>query len=141
MGLILLRFALALWFGGGLAVVLGTRAIFGAAETRRQGGHFSGAVLESFFPLRWAAVALTAIAWLWPRSAPTFWATAAALLTVLHGPLDARVRRLREELGGSTEGLGEGDPRRKRWGALHGASVLMLLGQLACGAAGLVAAG
>ncbi len=111
MGLILLRFALSIWFGGGLAVLLGTRSIFRAAETRRQGGLFSGAVLASFSRLRWAAVVLTAIAWLSARPSPAFWAAAAAFLTIVHAPLDARIRGLRAELGGSTEGLAADDPR------------------------------
>jgi len=92
MGLILLRFAVALGFGGGLATLFATRSIFAAAETREQGGRFSGAVLKSFLWLRWAGVALTAL-----------------------------------------------DPRRKRWRALHGTSVLLLLAQIACAGAGLAA--
>lgn len=138
---ILLRFALALWFGGGLAVLLGTRSIFRSAADRRQGGIFSGAVLASFLSLRWVAVALTAIACAFARPSPALWAAAAAVLTIVHAPLDLRIRALREQLGGSTEGLAADDPRRKRWGALHGASVLLLLAQIACGAAGLLAAG
>ncbi|MGZ6126153.1 MAG: hypothetical protein ACXWLR_14390, partial [Myxococcales bacterium] len=86
MSLILLRFALAAWVGGGLAVVLGTRSIFRVASSRREGGLFSGAVLSSFFALRWGAVALTAIAWLIPPVPALWWASAAALLTVAHAP-------------------------------------------------------
>lgn len=141
MALIFLRFALALWFGGGLAVLFGTRSIFRAAETRRQGGLFSGAILASFLRLRWAALALTAAAWPLARPSPIWWATAAAALTLAQAPLDSRIRALREQLGGSTEGLAAGDPRRKRWGALHGASVLLLLAQIGCGAGGLLAGG
>ena len=140
MNAILLRFALAIWVGGGLAVLLGTRSIFRAAETRGQGGLFSGAVLRSFFELRWAAVALTAAAWAFSRTPALWWASAAAALTIVQAPLDARIRALREQLGGSTEGLDASDPRRKRWGALHGGSVLLLLAQIACAAAGLVLA-
>ena len=157
----LLGFPLAIWFGGGLAVLFSTRAIFRAAETRAQGGLFSGAVLASFSRLRWAAVGLTAIAWLLglavlitfqvagparfggfelSNSAP-LWAGAAAVLTAAQAILDRRIRALREQLGGSTEGLAKGDPRRKRWGALHGASVLLLLAQIACGGAGLIVVG
>ena len=128
-----------------LAVVLATRSIFRSAPTRGEGGLFSGAVLASFRRLRWAAVALTAIGWFLLRTPPELWAPlwagAAALLTVVHAPLDARIHSLREELGGSTEDLAPDDPRRKRWGALHGASVLLLLAQIACGATGLLAAG
>jgi len=153
-----LRFALAIWFGGGLAVLLSTRAIFGAAATRAQGGLFSGAALASFLRLRWVAVALTAIPWLiglgallvYEANEPPEWkssrfsvdayailAAAAAVLTAIQASLDRRIRSLREQLGGSTEGLAPEDPRRKRWGALHGASVLLLLAQIGCGAAGL----
>ena len=148
MGLILLRFALALWFGGGLATLFATRSIFAVAETRQQGGRFSGAVLSSFLWLRWAAAALTAAAWLFVRgapiwwasaAAPIWWASAAALLTLVHALLDARIRAFRDQLGGSIEGLDALDPRRKRWGALHGASVLLLLAQIACAGAGLAA--
>jgi hypothetical protein len=141
MNVILLRFALAIWVGGGLLAVFGTRSIFRAAETRRQGGLFSGAVLASFSRLRWAAVALTAIAWVLSRSSGLGWATAAAVLTVAHAPLDRRIRALRDQLGGSAEGLEASDPRRKRWGALHGASVLLLLAQIAAAAVGLVFVG
>jgi hypothetical protein len=140
MNVILLRFALAIWAGGGLSVALGTRSIFRAAETRRQGGLFSGAVLGRFLELRWAAVALTVVAWAFQRTPGLWWATAAAALTLAQAPLDARIRALREQLGGSTEGLDRSDPRRKRWGALHGASVLILFAQIACAAAGLVVA-
>jgi hypothetical protein len=140
MNAILLRFALAIWAGGGVAVLLGTRSIFRAAETRRQGGLFSGAVLRSFFKLRWAAVALTVVAWAFPRTPALWWATAAAALTVAHAPLDVRIRALREQLGGSTDGLDASDPHRKRWGALHAASVLLLLAQIASAGVGLVLA-
>ena len=139
MGLILLRFALALWFGGGLATLFATRSIFAVAETRGQGGRFSGAVLSSFSWLRWAAVAMTAAAWLFVRGAPIWWASAATLLTLVHALLDARIRAFRAQLGGSIEGLDALDPRRKRWGALHGASVLLLLAQIACAGVGLAA--
>lgn len=140
-GLILLRFALAVWLGGGLCVLLGTRSIFQVAQTRALGGLFSGAVLASFSRLRWAAVALTVVGWLLLGTTPALWAATAAVLTIVQAPLDANIRALRARLGGSTEALASDDPLRKRWGALHGASVLLLLGQIACAAAGLVATG
>ena len=139
MGLILLRFAVALGFGGGLATLFATRSIFSAAETSEQGGRFSGAVLKSFLWLRWAGVALTAIAWLFVRGAPIWWASAAAVPTLVQAFLDARIRAFRDQLGGSLEGLDALDPRRKRWRALHGTSVLLLLAQIACAGAGLAA--
>ena len=52
MGPALRTLGLSLWFGGGLAVLFGTRALFAVAGTRRQGGLFSGALLQSFLWLR-----------------------------------------------------------------------------------------
>lgn len=139
MGPILLRFALAIWFGGGLATISATRSIFAAAETRKLGGLLAGAVLASFFWLRWVAAALTAASWLFVRGAPLWWGTAAAVLTCVHAALDARIRAFRDQIGGSTEGLAADDPRRKRWGALHAGSVLLLIAQVVCAGAGLAA--
>ena len=49
------------------------------------------------------------------------------------------IRRLRDQLGGSVEKVATDDPRRKRFGALHGISMLLLLLQLACAATALLA--
>jgi hypothetical protein len=48
------------------------------------------------------------------------------------------VRRIRRELGGSVGSLDPADPRRRRFGALHGLSMLLLFGQVALGTVGLV---
>ena len=130
--------ALALWFGGGLALLTGARAIFRVADSRKQGGLFSGAVLQSFFKLRLGGVGLALASFaLGARGLPSWLALAACVFTLAALPLDRSLVKLRDELGGSTEGLPAGDPRRKRFGALHGVSVLLLLAQVLCAGAGL----
>jgi hypothetical protein len=127
---------LAFWFGGGIGAMLATTAIFRTARSRRDAGDLSGAVLRAAAIWRLAAAVpflLTAAA---PRG-PGFWLGLAALVFAgTEWLVDARVRALRAELGGSTEGLAEGDPRRRRFGALHGVSVLLLLSHVLCAGAG-----
>ena len=40
------------------------------------------------------------------------------------------LRRLRASMGGSTDGVAEADPRRRRFGMLHGVSMLLFAVQL-----------
>jgi hypothetical protein len=133
--------ALAIWFGGGLAMLFATRGIFAVAESRKQAGRFSGAALMRYQLLRGAAaVLLGGAAFLGARGVPTLLGLAAILLQLFSAPVDARLRALRDELGGSTEGLEPGDRRRKLFGALHGVSVLLLLAQVAVAGVGLALA-
>ncbi|MGZ6142857.1 MAG: hypothetical protein ACXWLM_05940, partial [Myxococcales bacterium] len=116
--------ALAVFFGGGLAVLFGTRALFAAADSRKQGGHFSGALLRSFEILRVAALVALAIASVLSRGYAVHTAIFGGL--VAGGVLvDRRLRALRAEIGGSTEALDPADPRRRRFGSLHGVSVIL----------------
>ena len=129
MGPVLRTLGLALWFGGGLAVLFGTRALFRAAGSRKQGGQFSGALLQSFLWLRLVALfAVCGAVLLGPHQSGA--AVLLGLLFAAGALVDARLRKLRDALGGSTEGLDAKDPRRKQFGALHGASVLILIGQI-----------
>ncbi len=129
--------ALAVFFGGGLATLLATRALFRAAESRKQGGYFSGAVLRSFQELRWwALVALIAVLH-WRPLPDKAVAAALVVLAAAGAAVDRRIRSLRDQIGGSTEGLAADDPRRKRFGALHGVSVLLLIAQTLIAAAAL----
>lgn len=131
--------ALSLWFGGGLSMLYGTRAIFAVADTRRQAGLFSGAILASYRLLQGAAVVLFAGAALAGLDRGQRIAGAVLVLFTLVGFfVDYRLRLLRREIGGSTEGLEAGDPRRKRFGALHGVSVLLLVAQVALAGIALV---
>ncbi len=132
MGSSLQGLALSLWFGGGLATLYGTRAIFAVADNRKQAGIFSGAILAAYRLLQGAAVVLfVAAAFAGLRRGERIAGGVLVLFTVTGFLVDSRLRRLRREIGGSTEGLDAADPRRKRWGALHGISVLLLVAQVA----------
>ena len=134
----LLGSGLSLWLGGGLALLRGTSALFAAAPTRREGGVYSGALLASFRAWQALAVVLCGLgALLGARGAGLLFAAAAALALVASLPADAALRKLRAQIGGTTEGLPAGDPRRKTWGRLHGLSVLLLLAQVSAAGVGL----
>lgn len=133
--------ALAVWCGGGLAMLLATRAIFARAGSRVLAGAISGEALLRFQVLRGvAAVLLGASALLGARGTATLLGLGCILFQLAASPVDTRLRKLRGEIGGSTEGLAEGDPRRKQFGVLHGVSVLLLLAQIALAAVALLLA-
>ena len=133
--------ALALWFGGGISMLLATRAIFARAGSRRLAGAISGEALLRFQVLRGIAAALLGIsALLGARGTSTVLGLVCIVLQVASSPLDARIRRLRDEIGGSTEGLSPDDRRRRTFGLLHGATVLLLLLQVAVAAASILLA-
>ena len=136
LGRAVLGCGLSLWLGGGLALLRGTRALFATAPTRREAGVYSGAVLASFRAWQALAIGLCALGALFGASGAALLLGASAACAFLASlPLDASLRSLRARIGGSTEGLPLDDPRRRTWGLLHAASVLLLLGQT--GAAGL----
>src|SRR5713226_2845958 len=92
--------ALGLWFGGGLTIVLATRAIFAAAESRKQAGAISGAVLRRFRALQILALLLLVPAYLFgARGTPLGLGLFAALLFLVSIPVDAALRTLRDALG------------------------------------------
>lgn len=125
--------ALAFWFGGGLATMFATRAIFKTVQDRKQAGDLSGAVLRA---AQWGRFgwALPFLASAFAPRGGAFWLGVLSLLFALLQLADDRqVRRLRAEMGGS---VAEDDPRRRRFGLLHGVSMLMfLLHTLLAGAA------
>jgi hypothetical protein len=131
--------ALAIWAAGGASTFLATSAIFARAENRKQAGDFAGAVLLRSLWFRLLAVGLQIAALLLGARGVANWlALAAAVLTAAESSVQQAVRRIRRELGGSVDALEAGDPRRRRFAALHGLSMLLLLGQVALGTIGLV---
>jgi len=132
--------SLALWFGGGLATLFSTSAVFAKAESRKLAGDFAGAILSRTNRLRVLAALLFALSALLGASGPATWLGAGCLLLQAAAiPVDVATRRIRRELGGAVDALAEGDPRRRRFGALHGLAMLLLVLQVLLGAAGLVA--
>ena len=139
LALALRSLALAIWAAGGASTFLATSAIFARAESRKQAGDFAGAVLLRSLWFRLLAVGLQIAALLLGAPGVANWlALAAAVLTAAESSVQQGVRRLRRELGGSVDALEPADPRRRRFAALHGISMLLLLGQVLLGAIGLV---
>ena len=132
---------LALWLGGGLGVMLSTRAVFRNLRGQPLAGRIAAEMLRGLSALTAIALVLLALATIlglrgfpvaaWIAGSLVFGASELLVKRALHA--------LRDEMGGSTENVPAGDPRRKRFGALHGVSMLLLLVQLVCAAAALVA--
>jgi hypothetical protein len=132
--------SLALWFGGGLATIFATSAVFAAAESRKLAGDFAGAILLRTNRLRILAALLLVLSALLGASGPATWLGAGCLLLQAAAiPVNAATRRLRRAIGGELDALAPDDPRRRRFGALHGVAMLLLVLQVLLGAAGLAA--
>ncbi|HEX9575877.1 MAG TPA: hypothetical protein VF994_17405 [Myxococcales bacterium] len=130
--------ALAVWFGGGIATVLATSAVFAKAETRKVAGDFAGAILRRANLLRGVAALTFGLAVLLGAAGIATWLGAGCLLLQVAAiPVDAATRRFRRALGGNVDALAPEDPRRRRFGALHGLAMLLLLLQVLLSAAAL----
>jgi hypothetical protein len=139
-GRALAELGLALWLGGGVGTLQSTRAVFRHLKGQPMAGTIAADALAALSRLTWISIALVAAGfWLAEPGAARWPALGAALL---HFASDLFVRptlrRMRAELGGSIEHAAPDDPRRKRFGALHGVSMLLLLGQLVGAAASLI---
>ena len=134
--------ALAFWFGGGLATLVATSTVFAKTGDRKAAGDLAGAILErtgrvrdvTFF-LMVLAIGLGAV----DRAA--LLGLFCALLQGVGVVVNVLVRRARRAAGGSIEALPPGDPRRRRFAALHGAAMLVLVVQVAAAGVGLALAG
>src|SRR4051812_6483003 len=88
--------SLALWFGGGLATILATSAVFARAESRKLAGDFAGAILLRTNRLRvLAAVSFAASALLGASGPATWLGGGCLLLQVAAIPIDVATRRVR----------------------------------------------
>jgi hypothetical protein len=125
LALVLRSLSLAVWFGSGIATVLATSAVFARAESRKAAGDIAGAILRRTNALRAVAAICFVLAALLGARGPATW---------LGG-----VCKMRRDLGGSVDALEPGDPRRRRFGALHGIAMLLLLLQVMISGGGLAA--
>jgi hypothetical protein len=133
--------AFAFWFGGGIATFLATSAVFAKAEDRRVAGDFAGAILRRTNWGRNVAAFVMVFALLLPPYDRV--STAALVCLVLQGVAvvaDLLTRRARQKAGGSIDSLPPGDPRRRRFAALHGVAMLVLLLQVVAAGVGLALA-
>ena len=137
-GLVLRALALAFWFGGGLATFLATSKVFATSPDRKLAGDLAGAILERVNAVRSLCVLVFLFAFLLGARGPaTAAGGACSFLQVLAIAADAMTRRARRAAGGSIASLPPGDPRRKRFAALHGAAMLLLTLQVLAAALGL----
>ena len=140
--------ALAFWFGGGLATFFATSAVFARAKDRKLSGDLAGAILARTSDAR----SVTAFVFIgagllavgdhaWWKPAVTALCFACVLLQGVAVVVDALTRRARRQAGGSLDALPPGDPRRRRFAALHGVAMLLLLLQVLAAGAGLLLSG
>jgi len=130
--------ALAVWFGGGIATVLATSAVFARAESRKVAGDLAGAILLRTNRLRGVAALVFGISVLLGAAGIATWLGGGCLLLQAAAiPVDSAARRIRRALGGNVDALAPEDPRRRRFGALHGVAMLLLLSQVLLSAAAL----
>ncbi len=133
------RLVQAIWLGSG--VFLGFAAL-GAFKVLAptDAAEVVGAMLT-----RWHYIALLApaililVEWRRQRARMVTLLFVAVIIAVLQGGTDLRIRRMRMESPVSISSLDRTDPVRKRFGALHGFSSLLLLAQIAV-AVGVIAA-
>jgi hypothetical protein len=127
------RLVQAVWVGS--AVFLG----FSALAVFRALGPISGADAVGAMLTRWHYIALIApaililVEWRRMRSRMVLLLFLAVILAVLQGFTDLRIRRIRMSSPIPISSLGENDPLRRHFGALHGFSSLLLLAQVVGG--------
>ncbi|MCU1245854.1 MAG: hypothetical protein JWN02_1764 [Acidobacteria bacterium] len=128
----------AVWLGAGAFILLVATAVFRAAGDPITAGNVVGAMLT-----RWHYLALAAplilLAMEWNRSRPRLLALlfAAILLASLQSLADVKIRTIRESSYSPISDLPRESPTRRRFGMLHGASSLLLVGQVLLAAAAL----
>jgi hypothetical protein len=121
----------ALWLGSGVFIIMVAPAVFRAAGDPSTAADVVGAMLA-----RWHYIALAAplllLAIEWRRARPFVMAIIfiAVLMAAAQGVIDVRIRQLRQSTSIPISALATSDPLRQRFGILHGASTLLLLGQV-----------
>jgi len=133
--------ALAFWFGGGLATFLATSAVFRRAPDRKVAGDLAGAILGRTGLARNLAVGLLLVAIaIGARGGAVAAGIGCAVLQALAIGADLSTRKTRQDAGGSIDALPPGDPLRRRFAALHGVAMLVLLLQVLAAGVGLALA-
>lgn len=133
------RILQALWFGSGVFVAFAAVAVFRAMNPV-DAADAVGAMLTRWHYIALLAPAiLTIIEWRRVRSRMVTILFIAVLLAVMQGFTDLRIRQIRMNSATAISSLDRNDPVRRRFGALHGFSSVLLLAQIAAAAAAIAA--
>jgi hypothetical protein len=133
------RLVQAIWLGSGVFLGFAASGAFKVLAPA-DAAEVVGAMLT-----RWHYIALLApaililVEWRRQRARMVMLLFVAVIIAVLQGGTDLRIRRMRMESPVPISSLDRTDPVRKRFGALHGFSSLLLLAQIAV-AVGVIAA-
>lgn len=129
------RLVAALWFGSSVFLMIAASAVFQAAPSARAAADIVGAMLT-----RWHYIALAAPLILFAfelrrvRVSVLSILFAAILIAAGQGIVDLRIRSIRDSVV-SISDLSRDDEIRRRFGALHGISMLLLALQVVASAA------
>ena len=133
--------ALAFWFGGGIATFLATSGVFARTKDRKLAGDLAGEILSrtgfarsiAFLPALFPVT-------IGASDRATVMAFFCALLQGVAVIVDELTRRARRAAEGGIDALPPGDPRHRRFAALHGVAMLVLLLQVLAAGVGLALA-
>ncbi len=133
------RFIQAIWLGSGVFLALTAAAVFKVLPPTEAADAVGAMVARWHYIALLAPVILILIEWQRSRSRMVILLFLAVLIAALQIGANLRIRRMRLESLVPISSLDRSDPVRRRFGALHGFSSLMLLAQIAA-AIGVIAA-
>lgn len=140
--LVVARLIAALWFGSAFFLMLAASAAFRAAPNATAAADVVGAMLARWHYIALAApLALFAFELRNARRVVLIVLFAAIVLAAAQAFVDLRIRAIRVSSPVSISELDRSDPVRRRFGALHGVSMLLLLLQTIAAAAVVAAPG
>lgn len=136
---VLARLLLSVWLGGGLFLAfVAAPAAFSAASTRDSAATIVGTMLSRWHWIAVLAPLVMLLSGRFRRKWPLVLIVVAVVLANAQWLVDNRIQDLRASVEGSISELDETDSVRRRFGALHGVSMTLMLGQLLCGTGVLV---
>ena len=125
------RFIHAIWLGSGVFLILAAQAAFRAAPNSTVAADVVGAMLARWHYIAlMAPLALLALEWRRARSAVLIVIFVGVVLAAAQAMVDLRIRTIRQSSVIPMSELSREDPLRRRFGRLHGVSMLLLLLQV-----------
>lgn len=129
------RLIAALWVGSGFFLMLAASAAFRTAPNPTAAADVVGAMLARWHYIALAApLALFALGLKSAKKAVLITLFVAIVLAAAQALVDLRIRSIRASSPVAISSLDRNDPVRKRFGALHGVSMLLLVCQTVAGA-------